>query len=199
MENAFDWYKDAVFYELYVRAFSDSNNDGIGDLVGLIDRLDYLHELGVNTIWLLPITNSPLRDDGYDVSDHFNLYPPYGSLDDFLTLVQEAHRRNLKIIVELVPNHTSDQHAWFQASRDPNHPEHAHYRDFYVWSETDQHYQSARIIFLDSEKSNWSYEPLRKAYYWHRFFDHQPDLNYDNPEVQRCDVAGDSILDRPGC
>ena len=185
MDNTFDWYKDAVFYELYVRAFSDSNNDGIGDLAGVTTRLDYLQELGVNTIWLLPITNSPLRDDGYDVSDHFNLYPPYGSSDDFRTLVQEAHRRHLRIMVELVPNHTSDQHAWFQASRDPNHPKHAHYRDFYVWSETDQRYQNARIIFLDSEKSNWSYDPLRKAYYWHRFFYHQPDLNYDNPEVQR--------------
>lgn len=184
MENAFDWYKDAVFYELYVRAFSDSNNDGIGDLAGVITRLDYLQELGVNTIWLLPITNSPLRDDGYDVSDHYNLYPPYGSLEDFRTLVQEAHWRHLRIMVELVPNHTSDQHAWFQASRDPNHPEHVRYRDYYVWSETDVRYKDARIIFLDTEKSNWSYDPLRKAYYWHRFFYHQPDLNYDNPEVQ---------------
>lgn len=185
MENTFDWYKDAVFYELYVRAFSDSNNDGIGDLAGVTTRLDYLQELGVNTIWLLPITNSPLRDDGYDVSDHYNLYPPYGSLEDFHALVHEAHRRQLRIMVELVPNHTSDQHAWFQASRDPNHPEHARYSDYYVWSETDKRYKDARIIFLDSEKSNWSYDPLRKAYYWHRFFYHQPDLNYDNPEVQR--------------
>jgi maltose alpha-D-glucosyltransferase / alpha-amylase len=185
MEHAFDWYKDAVFYELYVRAFSDSNKDGIGDLAGVTAHLDYLQELGVNIIWLLPITNSPLRDDGYDVSDHYHLYPPYGSLDDFSTLVTEAHWRDLRIMVELVPNHTSDQHAWFQASCDPSHPEHARYRDYYVWSDTDQRYSSARIIFLDYEKSNWTYHPRRKAFYWHRFFHHQPDLNYDNPEVQR--------------
>jgi len=185
MKDAFDWYKDAIFYELYVRAFSDSNNDGIGDLAGVIAHLDYLQELGVNTIWLLPITNSPLRDDGYDVSDHYNLYLPYGNLENFHTLVQEAHQRDLRIMVELVPNHTSDQHAWFQASCDPAHPEHMRYRDYYVWSDTDQLYSEARIIFLDYEKSNWTYHPLRKAFYWHRFFHHQPDLNYDNPEVQR--------------
>jgi maltose alpha-D-glucosyltransferase/alpha-amylase len=179
------WYKHAVFYEVYVRAFYDSNGDGQGDLPGLAQKLDYLQELGVNTIWLLPITNSPLRDDGYDVSDHFNLYPPYGSMQDFRSLVDEAHRRGLKIMVELVPNHTSDQHAWFQASCDPGHPEHKLYRDYYVWSESDQPYSHVRIIFMDYEKSNWSYHPLRKAYYWHRFFDHQPDLNFDNPEVQR--------------
>ena len=185
MESAFDWYKDAVIYELYVRAFSDSNDDGIGDLAGVTARLDYLQELGVNTIWLLPITNSPLRDDGYDVNDYYNLYPPYGNLDDFSTLVSEAHRRDLKIMVELVPNHTSDQHAWFQASCNPAHPEHTRYRDYYVWSDTDQLYTGARIIFLDYEKSNWTFHPLRNEYYWHRFFSHQPDLNYDNPEVQR--------------
>jgi maltose alpha-D-glucosyltransferase/alpha-amylase len=185
MNREFDWYKDAVFYELYVRAFSDSNGDGIGDLGGVIAHLDYLQELGVNTIWLLPITNSPQRDDGYDVSDHYHLYPPYGSLEDFSRLVDEAHRRDLRIMVELVPNHTSDQHAWFQASCNPNHPEHQINRDYYVWSDTDQRYAGARIIFLDFEKSNWTYHPLRKAFYWHRFFHHQPDLNYDNPEVQR--------------
>jgi maltose alpha-D-glucosyltransferase/alpha-amylase len=135
------WYKDAVFYELYVRAFFDSNNDGIGDLAGVTARLDYLQELGVNTIWLLPITNSPLRDDGYDISDYYTIHPMYGSLDDFCTLVSEAHRRGLKIVVELVPNHTSDQHPWFQASRDPSHPDHARYRDYYVWSETDTRYK----------------------------------------------------------
>ena len=183
--NDIHWYKDAVFYELYVRAFCDSNGDGIGDLPGLTAKLDYLEQLGVDTLWLLPITDSPRRDDGYDVSDYVGIYPPYGTLDDFRTLVAEAHRRGLKIVVELVPNHTSDQHRWFQASRDPGHPEHARYRDYYVWSETDARYQDARIIFLDSEKSNWTYEPLRQAYYWHRFFYHQPDLNYDNPEVQR--------------
>jgi maltose alpha-D-glucosyltransferase/alpha-amylase len=179
------WYKDAVFYELYVRAFYDSNGDGIGDLPGITAKLDYLQSLGVDAIWLLPITSSPLRDDGYDISDYQTIHPMYGTLDDFHSLISEAHRRGLKIVVELVPNHTSDQHPWFQASRDPNHPEHDHYRDYYVWSETDKRYKEARIIFLDSEKSNWSYDPLRKAYYWHRFFYHQPDLNYDNPEVQR--------------
>ena len=138
MENRTDWYKDAVFYELYVRAFSDSNNDGIGDLPGITSRLDYLQSLGVDAIWLLPITLSPLRDDGYDVSDYTAIHPMYGSLDDFRSLVEDAHRRSLKIVVELVPNHTSDQHRWFRASRDPNHPEHARYRDYYVWSNTGQ-------------------------------------------------------------
>jgi maltose alpha-D-glucosyltransferase/alpha-amylase len=179
------WYKDAVFYELYVRAFQDSNGDGIGDLRGITLRLDYLQSLGVDVIWLLPITPSPLRDDGYDVSDHYNIHPMYGSLQDFKALVEAAHQRGLKIVVELVPNHTSDQHPWFQASRDPAHPEYERYRDYYVWSETDRRYPEARIIFLDSEQSNWTYDPLRKAYFWHRFFYHQPDLNYDNPEVQR--------------
>ncbi|MBN2146353.1 MAG: maltose alpha-D-glucosyltransferase [Anaerolineales bacterium] len=185
MPNPDLWYKEAVFYELNVRAFHDSNGDGIGDLPGVTARLDYLQSLGVDVIWLLPITPSPLRDDGYDVSDHYNIHPMYGCLEDFRSLVSEAHRRGLKVVVELVPNHTSDQHAWFQASRDPVHPEHARYRDYYVWSETDERYKDARIIFIDSEKSNWSYDPLRKAYYWHRFFYHQPDLNYDNPDVQR--------------
>jgi maltose alpha-D-glucosyltransferase/alpha-amylase len=180
-----DWYKDAVFYEVYVRAFCDSNGDGVGDLAGLTGKLDYLQALGIDAVWLLPITQSPLRDDGYDVSDYYSLYPPYGTLADFRTFVAEAHRRGLKIVVELVPNHTSDQHPWFQASRNPGHPEHARYRDYYVWSETNTGYKDARIIFIDSEQSNWTFDPVRKAYYWHRFFDHQPDLNYDNPEVQR--------------
>jgi maltose alpha-D-glucosyltransferase/alpha-amylase len=185
MENAIDWYKDAVFYELYVRAFWDSNNDGIGDLPGITARLNYLQSLGIDVIWLLPITASPMRDDGYDVSDFYSVHPMYGNLDDFHHLVTEVHRCGLKIMVELIPNHTSDQHPWFQASRDPHHPEHTRYKDYYVWSETDKRYEAARIIFLDAEKSNWSYDPLRKAYFWHRFFHHQPDLNYDNPEVQR--------------
>jgi maltose alpha-D-glucosyltransferase/alpha-amylase len=185
MKIALDWYIDAVFYELYVRAFYDSNGDGIGDLPGITLRLEYLQSLGIDVIWLLPITSSPLRDDGYDVSDYYSIHPMYGTLNDFHDLVNEVHRRGLKILVELVPNHTSDQHPWFQASHDPNHPEHARYRDYYVWSETDQGYKDVRIIFIDSEKSNWTYDPLRKAYYWHRFFYHQPDLNYDNPEVQR--------------
>ena len=178
------WYTNDVFYELYVRAFKDSNGDGCGDLKGVTEKLDYLQYLGVDTIWLLPITPSPLRDDGYDVSNYCDIQPMYGHLDDFRELVSEAHKRSLKILVELVPNHTSDQHPWFQASRDPEHPEHGKYKDFYVWSNTDQKYKEARIIFVDSEKSNWTFDPLRKAYYWHRFFNHQPDLNYDNPEVQ---------------
>jgi maltose alpha-D-glucosyltransferase/alpha-amylase len=183
--NASFWYKDAIFYELSVRAFADSNGDGIGDLPGVTARLDYLQELGVTVLWFLPITPSPMRDDGYDVSDYCNIDPMYGTQDDFSALVAGAHQRGLKIVVELVPNHTSDQHPWFQASRDPNHLEHAKYRDYYVWSETDERYKDARIIFVDSEKSNWTYDPLRRAYFWHRFFYHQPDLNYDNPEVQQ--------------
>ncbi len=179
------WYQDAIFYEVFVRAFADSNGDGIGDLPGLTAKLDYLQWLGVDAIWMLPISPSPLRDDGYDVADYANIHPDYGTLDDLRLLVTEAHHRDLRVIIELIPNHTSDQHPWFQASRDPNHPQHEKYRDWYVWSETDQKYQDARIIFVDYEPSNWSYDPLRGAYYWHRFFHHQPDLNYDNPEVQR--------------
>jgi maltose alpha-D-glucosyltransferase / alpha-amylase len=179
------WFKQAVFYELFVRSFYDSNGDGIGDLNGVTARLDYLKDLGIDTIWLSPISRSPWRDGGYDVSDYTDIHPSYGTMEDFSNLVKAAHQRGLKIVVELVPNHTSDQHAWFQASRDPSHPEHARYRDYYVWSETDQRYRDARIIFVDYEKSNWTYDSLRGAYYWHRFFHHQPDLNYDNPEVQR--------------
>ncbi len=179
------WYKDAIIYELSVRAFSDSNGDGIGDLPGVTARLDYLQELGVTVLWFLPITSSPMRDDGYDVSDYCNIDPMYGTLKDFDALVAGAHQRGINIMMELVPNHTSDQHPWFQASRDPAHPEHAKYRDYYVWSETDDRYKDARIIFIDSEKSNWTFDPLRQAYFWHRFFHHQPDLNYDNPEVQQ--------------
>ena len=179
-----DWYKDAIFYEVFVRAFSDSSGDGIGDLRGLTSRLDYLQDLGVDVVWLLPIYPSPLRDDGYDVADFYRIHPDYGTVDDFRTLVDEAHRRGLRIIADLIPNHTSDQNAWFQASRDPSHPDHARYRDWYVWSPTDDVYREARIIFVDYETSNWTWDPLRGAYYWHRFFHHQPDLNYDNPAVQ---------------
>ena len=185
MANDSTWYKDAILYEVFVRAFADSNGDGIGDLPGLISKLDYLQDLGVDTLWLLPITPSPLRDDGYDVSDHFSIHPDYGTLEDFRRLVEEVHRRGLRLVVELIPNHTSDQHPWFQASRDPHHPDHVWYRDWYVWSDTDQKYQGTRIIFIDSEPSNWTFDPLRKQYYWHRFFYHQPDLNYDNAEVQK--------------
>ena len=180
-----DWYKDAIFYEVFVRAFADSNGNGIGDLPGLTSKLEYLQELGVDAIWMLPIFPSPLRDDGYDVSDYFSIHPDYGTLDDFSALVAEAHRRGLRILVELIPNHTSDQHPWFQASRDPEHPEHAKYRDWYVWNASDQKYRDTRIIFLDTEPSNWTYDEVRGEYFWHRFFSHQPDLNYDNPAVQR--------------
>jgi maltose alpha-D-glucosyltransferase/alpha-amylase len=180
-----DWYKSAVFYQVFVRAFCDSNGDGIGDLRGVASKLDYIRDLGVDTVWLMPITPSPLRDHGYDVSGHFDVHPDYGTPDDFRHLVDAAHERGLRVIVELVPNHTSDQHPWFQASRDPRHPEHAKYRDWYVWSDTDQKYKDARIIFIDYEKSNWSFDEKRGQYFWHRFFYHQPDLNFDHPEVQK--------------
>jgi maltose alpha-D-glucosyltransferase/alpha-amylase len=180
-----EWYKDAIFYEVFVRAFKDSNADGIGDLAGLTEKLDYLQWLGIDVVWMLPIFPSPLRDDGYDVSDYYEIHPDYGTLEDFKTLVEEAHRRGLKVVVELIPNHSSDQIAWFQASRDPNHPEHEKYRDWFVWSESDDKYDETRIIFLDYEPSNWTYDALRGEYFWHRFFHHQPDLNFDNPEVQR--------------
>jgi maltose alpha-D-glucosyltransferase/alpha-amylase len=180
-----DWYKDAVVYEVFVRAFADSNGDGIGDLAGLTAKLDYLQWLGVDALWTLPIFPSPLRDGGYDVADYCAVHPDYGTLDDVRQLIEEAHRRDLRVILELIPNHTSDQNAWFQAARDPGHPEHAKYRDWYVWSDTDQKYCDTRIIFLDTEPSNWTFEPLRGQYYWHRFFGHQPDLNYDNPDVQQ--------------
>jgi maltose alpha-D-glucosyltransferase / alpha-amylase len=180
-----DWYKDAIFYEVFVRAFADSNGDGIGDLPGLTSKLDYLQALGIDAIWMLPIFPSPLRDDGYDVSHYRKIHPDYGTMDDFRELVEEAHKRSLRIIVELIPNHTSDQHRWFQASHNPDHPEFDHYRDWYVWSDTDEKYEEARIIFLDYEDSNWTFDEMRGQYYWHRFFHHQPDLNFDNPEVQR--------------
>ncbi len=186
-----DWYKDAVFYEIYVRAFADGNGDGIGDLLGLISRLDHLRDLGVDCLWLLPISPSPLRDDGYDVADYCSVHPDYGTLEDFRCLVREVHARGMRVIADLVPNHVSDQHAWFRASRDPAHPQHVHYRDWFVWSPTDRRYAGARIIFLDTERSNWTWDEKRGAYYWHRFFHHQPDLNYDHPSVQEAmlDVA----------
>ncbi|HVJ09774.1 MAG TPA: maltose alpha-D-glucosyltransferase [Acidisarcina sp.] len=175
------WYKDALIYELHVRAFFDSNNDGIGDFPGLLQKLDYLQELGITCLWLLPFFPSPLRDDGYDISDYVSVHPSYGTLEDFKAFLDAAHDRGLQVMIELVVNHTSDQHPWFQASRRaaPGSPE----RDFYVWSDTDQKYKDARIIFTDTEKSNWTWDPVANAYYWHRFFSHQPDLNYDNPRV----------------
>ncbi len=179
------WYKKAVIYELNVRSFYDANSDGVGDLEGVTAKLDYLQNLGVDLIWLLPIMKSPLRDGGYDVSDMEDINPNYGTIDDFAKLVKETHRRGMRIMVELIPNHTSDQHPWFIASRDPSHPDYEKYKDYYIWSDTDQMFQGARIIFIDYEKSNWTFDPIRGQYYWHRFFYHQPDLNYDNPEVQR--------------
>jgi maltose alpha-D-glucosyltransferase / alpha-amylase len=175
------WYKDAIIYQAHVRAFFDSTNDGVGDFVGLSQKLDYLQSLGVNAIWLLPFYPSPLRDDGYDIADYENIHPSYGRLADFDNFIAEAHRRNIRVITELVINHTSDQHPWFQAAR--RAPAGSPERDFYVWSETIQKYEGVRIIFTDSETSNWSWDDTAKAYYWHRFFHHQPDLNFDNPAV----------------
>ena len=175
------WYKDAIIYELHVKAFADSNNDGIGDFRGLMQKLDYLLELGVTCIWLLPFFPSPLRDDGYDISDYMNVHPSYGTLDDFRQFMSAAHERGLQVMIELVINHTSDQHPWFQEARSA--PAGSPARDYYVWSDTDQKYRDARIIFTDTEKSNWSWDSVAQAYYWHRFFSHQPDLNFDNPHV----------------
>jgi maltose alpha-D-glucosyltransferase/alpha-amylase len=177
------WYKDAVIYQLHVKAFFDANNDGIGDFEGLSRKLDYLQDLGVTTLWLLPFYPSPLRDDGYDIADYRNIHPSYGRMADFKAFVREAHRRGLRIITELVINHTSDQHPWFQRARRAG-PGSA-LRDFYVWSDTDQKFLGTRIIFIDTEKSNWSWDPVAQAYYWHRFYSHQPDLNFDNPQVFR--------------
>ena len=176
------WYKDAILYELYIRAFYDSNGDGHGDLPGVIAKLDYLKDLGVDCIWLLPIYPSPLRDDGYDIADYYGVISEYGKTDDFRALIEEAHARGIRIIADLVLNHTSDQHPWFQKARsDPNSP----YRDYYVWSDTDQKYRDTRIIFLDTEDSNWTWDEKAGQYFWHRFYSSQPDLNYDNPEVRQ--------------
>jgi maltose alpha-D-glucosyltransferase / alpha-amylase len=175
------WFKDAIIYELHVKAFADSNNDGIGDFPGLMQKLDYLQDLGVTCIWLLPFFPSPLRDDGYDISDYMSVHPSYGTVEDFRAFMNAAHARGLQVMIELVVNHTSDQHPWFQVAR--NAPAGSPERDFYVWSDTDQKYKDARIIFTDTEKSNWSWDPVAQAYYWHRFFSHQPDLNFDNPQV----------------
>ena len=175
------WYKDAVIYEIHVRAFADSNNDGIGDFGGLMSRLDYLQDLGVTCLWLLPFFPSPLRDDGYDIADYVDVNPAYGTLNDFKLFLDAAHKRGMQVMIELVINHTSDQHPWFKAARlaPPGSPE----REMYVWSDTDQLYQGVRIIFTDTEKSNWTWDDQAKAFYWHRFFSHQPDLNFDNPRV----------------
>ncbi len=180
------WYKDAVIYQLHVKAFFDSNDDGLGDFRGLSSKLDYISDLGVNTVWLLPFYPSPMKDDGYDVADYHNVHPQYGTRQDFRQFVREAHRRGLKVITELVVNHTSDQHPWFQAAR--RAPADSPKRDFYVWSDSDQKYKGTRIIFTDTEQSNWAWDPVAKAYFWHRFFSHQPDLNFDNPHVLKAVV-----------
>jgi maltose alpha-D-glucosyltransferase/alpha-amylase len=176
-----NWFRGAIIYQLHIKTFCDANNDGIGDFQGLLSKLDYLRNLGVTAIWLLPFYPSPLRDDGYDIADCYNVHPSYGTLDDFRQFLEAAHEAGLKVITELVLNHTSDQHIWFQRSRravagDP-------WRDYYVWSDDPNKYQDARIIFKDTELSNWTYDPVAKSYFWHRFYSHQPDLNYDNPEV----------------
>jgi maltose alpha-D-glucosyltransferase/alpha-amylase len=175
------WYRKAVFYEVLVRAFADANGDGSGDFSGLISRLDYIQELGVDCLWLPPFYASPLRDGGYDISDYCSVLPDFGTLPDFSEFVSEAHKRGLRVITDIVVNHTSEAHPWFQASRtDPEGP----YGDFYVWSDSPERYPDARIIFVDTETSNWTFDPVRRQYYWHRFFSHQPDLNFDNPAVQ---------------
>ncbi|WP_017620999.1 maltose alpha-D-glucosyltransferase [Nocardiopsis gilva] len=175
------WYKRAVFYEVLARGFYDSNGDGTGDLRGLVEKLDYLEWLGIDCIWLLPLYASPLRDGGYDISDYMKILPEFGKIADFVELVEQAHRRGIRVITDLVMNHTSEQHPWFQASRsDPDGP----YGDFYVWSDHTDRYTDARIIFVDTESSNWTYDEVRGQYYWHRFFSHQPDLNFENPAVQ---------------
>jgi maltose alpha-D-glucosyltransferase/alpha-amylase len=174
------WFKTAVFYELYVRSFYDSNADGFGDFRGVTEKLDYLEWLGIDCIWLLPFYQSPLQDGGYDISDFYSILPEYGNLNDFMEFLDEAHTRGIRVVADMVMNHTSDEHPWFQDSRDPKSPK----RDWYVWSEDDQRYQDVRIIFVDTEKSNWTWDEEAGAYYWHRFFSHQPDLNYENPEVQ---------------
>ncbi|HEV3471324.1 MAG TPA: maltose alpha-D-glucosyltransferase [Pyrinomonadaceae bacterium] len=176
------WYKDAVFYEIYVRGFFDSDGDGIGDFRGLTEKLDYVRWLGVDCIWLLPMYPSPLRDGGYDIADYYSILPEYGTLKDFKEFLDAAHARGIRVIADLVVNHTSDEHPWFrEASSSPDSPK----RDWYVWSDDPHLYHEARIIFTDTEKSNWTWHEGAQAFYWHRFFSHQPDLNYDNPEVQR--------------
>ena len=175
------WYKHVIFYEVYVRAFADGNGDGHGDFVGLTQKLDYLRDLGVDCLWIMPMYPSPLKDDGYDIADYHTLHPDYGTLDDFKTFLAEAHRRGLRVITDLVLNHTSDQHPWFQAARSSKD---SPYRDYYVWSDTNQKYKDARIIFLDTEQSNWTWDEAAGQYFWHRFYSSQPDLNFDSPAVR---------------
>src|SRR6516165_5636049 len=175
------WYKDAIIYQLHVKAFFDANDDGIGDFEGLRHKLDYLQDLGVTALWLLPFYPSPLRDEGYDISDYRNVNPAYGTLRQFRRFLDEAHKRGLRVITELVLNHTSDQHAWFDRAR--RAPAGSRQRDWYVWSDDPNRYRDARIIFRDFEQSNWTWDPVANQYYWHRFYSHQPDLNYEHPAV----------------
>ncbi|MGD2070327.1 MAG: alpha-amylase family glycosyl hydrolase, partial [Gemmatimonadota bacterium] len=175
------WYKDAVIYQLHVKSFADSDGDGRGDFPALTSKLDYLQELGVTALWILPFYPSPLKDDGYDIADYWSVNPTYGTLEDFRTFLGEAHKRGLRVITELVINHTSDQHPWFQRAR--RAPKGSPERDFYVWSDDPERYGETRIIFKDYEPSNWTWDPVAEQYFWHRFFHHQPDLNFDNPEV----------------
>ncbi len=175
------WYQNAVFYQVYVRAFCDSNGDGHGDFPGLTSKLDYIASLGVDCLWIMPMYPSPLEDDGYDIADYYGIHPDYGTLDDFKTFLHEAHQRGLRVITDLVLNHTSDQHPWFQEARQSKD---SPYRDYYVWSDTNEKYKGVRIIFLDVEPSNWSYDETAGQYFWHRFYATQPDLNWDNPKMQ---------------
>ncbi len=175
------WFKRAIFYEVLVRGFRDSNDDGTGDIRGLTEKLDYLEWLGIDCLWLLPFYDSPLRDGGYDIRDYYAVLPEYGTVEDVAELLERAHGRGMRVIADMVMNHTSDQHPWFQEARQPGSAR----RDWYVWSDTDDRYADARVIFVDTETSNWTWDPVAGAYYWHRFFSHQPDLNYDNPEVQQ--------------
>jgi maltose alpha-D-glucosyltransferase/alpha-amylase len=177
------WYKTAVIYQCHVRAFCDSDGNGIGDFLGLTSKLDYLQSLGVTALWLQPFYPSPLKDDGYDIADYCSINPIYGDLHDFREFLKQAHRRGLRVIIELVINHTSDQHPWFQRSR-ASKPG-SRWRDYYVWSETAERYADARIIFKDFETSNWTWDPVAGAYFWHRFYPHQPYLNFENPQVHK--------------
>ncbi|MCB1165116.1 MAG: alpha-glucosidase, partial [Leptospiraceae bacterium] len=183
LDSSDRWYMDAVIYELHVRSFCDANGDGIGDFPGLMSRLDYLKDLGVTALWLLPFYPSPLRDDGYDIADYKSVNPLYGSLKDFREFLASAHEKGMRVITELVINHTSDQHPWFQRARraPQGHPD----RQYYVWSDTPDRYRDVRIIFQDFESSNWTWDEAAGQYYWHRFYSHQPDLNFDNPAVQQ--------------
>ena len=182
LDDNLHWYKDAIIYELHIKAFRDGNGDGIGDFQGIMEKLDYLEDLGVTAIWLLPFYPSPLRDDGYDIADYYSINPNYGDIEQLQTFIEEAHKRNLKVIIELVINHTSDQHPWFQRARKA--PKGSPEREYYVWTDDSNQYKDVRIIFLDTETSNWTWDPVAQQYYWHRFFHHQPDLNYDSPLVQ---------------